>query len=1012
MPKVNLDIVTDFTPLERVGTHMDHLGKEASQLSHDMTTAFRMATREADKFDKEINDGARDLARMENTGKRTIPQVANGFRNVSNEVKNTKKEMSGLESKMGDIATGITAAFSVGAIISFGKKILDTRAEFQKFEAVLTNTLGSKSLAASAMTMIQDVASKTPFSVAELTESFVKLANQGFEPTAAEITKLGDLAASQGKSFDQLTEAIIDAQTGEFERLKEFGVKASKSGDQVTFTFKGVKTTVKNTGDEINKYILSLGELKGVSGGMAAISETLGGKVSNLGDNFDALFNNLGKQSESGFGGFLDTFNELLGKTNEMSTNMLRVNDALKGTGAELGFTEKRGTEIARLVAFQTEVIDKVAAFGQKAKTAQEFVPIYKTYNTILQQIRAEYEQGKIDVAEYSRRILLVKQAVATLNDQKQHAADQAEKAADRANQKTKEQLEAEKKAAEAIKKAREDLAKALEALQKRADKAALDSLAGEARINRERELAQKEIDELKAEIIKKRIAAHQGNKLTESDNELFRQIELAADREQAEKLLKIQVDLANALAKQRKKDADDRLASAQTKTQLQTAKVEGFQKPDKMDEVTFEQAKQRMLLNIQKAAQIEQLDLKEEQLQAEADAQIKAIENELALLRDRDDAEAKLKREQGAKNIAVIKQNLDDQTDLVQQETMNAVKAIDKELDGLNKKKKFDIAKWLGLSDEQMKQLMDGLGQLEQQLQGLAQAQIQSQQQTLDEEIRINEERQAQRDNNISNLQDQLNKELDLQRQGLANNVDAIRAQIAAEQAAKAAAVEQERKLQQEKKKLAKEQFILDSIMQGQSLISASASLYKGLSPFVVGPVPVGAIIASATIAAMFGSFIAAKSKALQLQNSQPGFRTGGYTGDKGVDEIAGHVHGREFVNTAEDTKLYRELFEGIHVKDKQLINRGILKLLENTGVVLPADLPKSLSHNINFVKTTEARETFRQDNTGMERRMDAMYSKVSGILKETQTKITVMPDGTVIQKFGNITRTIKPKR
>ena len=50
----------------------------------------------------------------------------------------------------------------------------------------------------------------------ELTESFIKLKNRGFDPTKEELTQIGDLAASQGKSFDQLTEAILDAQTGEF----------------------------------------------------------------------------------------------------------------------------------------------------------------------------------------------------------------------------------------------------------------------------------------------------------------------------------------------------------------------------------------------------------------------------------------------------------------------------------------------------------------------------------------------------------------------------------------------------------------------------------------------------------------------------------------------------------------------------------------------------------------------------------------------------------------------------
>jgi hypothetical protein len=104
----------------------------------------------------------------------------------------------------------------------------------------------------------------------------------------------GDLASSVGQGFDQLAEAVADATTGEFERLKAFGIKASKEGDKVTFTFKEQATTVDFTTKAIENYVKGLGDMRGVSGSMAAISETLGGKVSNLGDKWDSLLNTIG----------------------------------------------------------------------------------------------------------------------------------------------------------------------------------------------------------------------------------------------------------------------------------------------------------------------------------------------------------------------------------------------------------------------------------------------------------------------------------------------------------------------------------------------------------------------------------------------------------------------------------------------------------------------------------------------------------------------------------------------
>jgi hypothetical protein len=203
------------------------------------------------------------------------------------DLKRIRQNLDGFNSGLTKIGAAVGAAFSVQALTRAGKEVINITAEFQKFEAVLSNTLGSESEAQQALEGIVDFATQTPFQVSELTDSFVKLANQGFKPNFDQMTALGDLAASTGKDFNQLTEALIDAQVGEFERLKEFGVRASKQGDQVAFTFKGVQKQVEFTDEAIRDYVLSLGEAEGVTGAMAKISETTGGQISNLKDNIE-----------------------------------------------------------------------------------------------------------------------------------------------------------------------------------------------------------------------------------------------------------------------------------------------------------------------------------------------------------------------------------------------------------------------------------------------------------------------------------------------------------------------------------------------------------------------------------------------------------------------------------------------------------------------------------------------------------------------------------------------------
>ncbi|MFI3322069.1 MAG: hypothetical protein R3Y50_06045 [Rikenellaceae bacterium] len=217
------------------------------------------------------------------------------FKGISNDA---KYEFQSLTKYIKNVGAAIGIGFGIDQIRQFGMELINVRGQFQTFEAVLSNTLGDPTKAKASMQMIQDFAATTPFQVDALTGSFVKLANQGFIPTMQQMTLLGDLASSTGKGFDQLSEAIIDAQTGEFERLKEFGIRASKEGDKVTFTFKEQATQVDFTASSIRDYILSLGELEGVQGSNAAIAATLTGQVSNLQDAITQMYNKIGSESE------------------------------------------------------------------------------------------------------------------------------------------------------------------------------------------------------------------------------------------------------------------------------------------------------------------------------------------------------------------------------------------------------------------------------------------------------------------------------------------------------------------------------------------------------------------------------------------------------------------------------------------------------------------------------------------------------------------------------------------
>jgi hypothetical protein len=225
-----------------------------------------------------------------------LNRVEKGIKGVSDEAANSQSKLGGFMKELLPIAS---VGAGIAVLKQLGSGIIDVTAEFQKYQAVLANTLGSQDEANRVMKDLQTFAAMTPFSLSELTGAYVKLTNYGLQPTMEQMRQYGDLASSVGKGFDQLAEAAADAVTGQFERLKEFGINAAKEGDKITFTFKEQATVVKNNATDIQQYLASLGDMEGVRGGMEAISKTIGGQISNLGDTIDKMFNKIG-QANSG----------------------------------------------------------------------------------------------------------------------------------------------------------------------------------------------------------------------------------------------------------------------------------------------------------------------------------------------------------------------------------------------------------------------------------------------------------------------------------------------------------------------------------------------------------------------------------------------------------------------------------------------------------------------------------------------------------------------------------------
>ncbi len=217
---------------------------------------------------------------------RAINKTQKAFAQINSNV-------SKMDRRFSKLGRGLSRIGGLMATAFVGRQLVDTITKFEKLEASLRTVTGSADKAAVAFGFIQDFAATTPFQLEEVTAAFIKLKALGLTPSAEALTSYGNTATAMGKSLNQMIEAVADAATGEFERLKEFGIKAKSQGDQVTFTFQGISTTVGKNAKEIEAFLKGIGDVQ-FAGAMAEQADTLNVALSNMGDAFSKLVKAIG----------------------------------------------------------------------------------------------------------------------------------------------------------------------------------------------------------------------------------------------------------------------------------------------------------------------------------------------------------------------------------------------------------------------------------------------------------------------------------------------------------------------------------------------------------------------------------------------------------------------------------------------------------------------------------------------------------------------------------------------
>lgn len=248
-----------------------------------------------------------------------------------------------------------------------------------------------------------------------------------------------------------------------------------------------------------------------------------------------------------------------------------------------------------------------------------------------------------------------------------------------------------------------------------------------------------------------------------------------------------------------------------------------------------------------------------------------------------------------------------------------------------------------------------DSIGQITDFIVGQYQRQIDKKQEVID-----------QIDQSISDLEEQLDEEKQLQEDGFANNVGIIQAEIDEKKKAKEEELKQQQELQKKQEQVQKAQIALDTAVQASNLVTSATSIFKTLAP--LGPFGVG--LAITTIALMTAAFVAAKIAAFQAVSDQKQtFGGGGWIdgkphsqGGKKYRAIDGsgdvvELEGGEHVTRKGSATKYADLLEAINSDNLAGMGEEALRdMLQGMGIHLSSEAPKQV------IKVVRERNEYKQ--------------------------------------------------
>ncbi len=182
-----------------------------SKFTSKSSNAFKQANNSSSRLNRSLGQTS--------SSARGLTRASNNANTLGRSLKNATREASIMSKTL--LTAG--AAGATALAIKGSKDMISQASSMEQYRNTLNIVMKDNKKAGETFKWAVDYANKTPFETSDIVDGTVKLQSYGLEAQKV-LPYIGDMAAAMGKGMDQAVEAVADAQTGELERLKEFGI--------------------------------------------------------------------------------------------------------------------------------------------------------------------------------------------------------------------------------------------------------------------------------------------------------------------------------------------------------------------------------------------------------------------------------------------------------------------------------------------------------------------------------------------------------------------------------------------------------------------------------------------------------------------------------------------------------------------------------------------------------------------------------------------------------------------